>query len=95
MRWAGEMGVQAGQAVTAIASVCAPLDLVASGLAIGRGFNRLVFKFRATETENKKLKEKIAGFEGSEPTGGGDGGGSPTGGKKEDSWESKLDKLAR
>ena len=59
------------------------------------GFNRLVFKFRATETENKKLKEKIAGFEGSEPTGGGDGGGSPTGGKKEDSWESKLDKLAR
>lgn len=43
MRWAGEMGSQAGQVVSAIASVCAPLDLAASGRAIGRGFNRLVY----------------------------------------------------
>lgn len=43
MRWAGEMGVSAGGLVTAVASVCSPLDLTASGHAIGRGFNRMVY----------------------------------------------------
>ena len=43
MRWAGEMGAQAGQVVAAVASVCAPLDLAASGQAIGKGFNRQVY----------------------------------------------------
>lgn len=43
MRWAGEMGASAGNLVTAVASVCSPLDLAASGRAIGRGFNRMVY----------------------------------------------------
>lgn len=43
MRWAGEMESAAGEVVAAVASVCSPLDLVASGHAIGRGFNRLVY----------------------------------------------------
>ena len=43
MRWAGEMGGQASSVVNAVASVCSPLDLAASGWAIGRGFNRLVY----------------------------------------------------
>ena len=43
MRWAGETGASAAQVVCAVASVCSPLDLTASGLAIGRGFNRLVY----------------------------------------------------
>jgi hypothetical protein len=43
MRWAGEMGSSAGSVVAAIASVCSPLDLAASGRAIGQGFNRLVY----------------------------------------------------
>jgi predicted alpha/beta-fold hydrolase len=43
MRWAGEMGGQAAGVVSATASVCSPLDLAASGWAIGRGFNRLVY----------------------------------------------------
>ena len=43
MRWAGEMGREAGQVVAAVASVCAPLDLTASGHAIGRGFNRQTY----------------------------------------------------
>jgi predicted alpha/beta-fold hydrolase len=29
--------------VSAVASVCAPLDLAAGGEAIGRGFNKLVY----------------------------------------------------
>jgi len=43
MRWAGEMGHDAERVVAAIASVCAPLDLAASGRAIGQGFNRQVY----------------------------------------------------
>ena len=43
MRWAGEMGDHASSIVSAVASVCSPLDLAASGWAIGRGFNRLVY----------------------------------------------------
>ncbi len=40
MRWAAEEGAQARRIVAAVASVCSPLDLAASGWAIGRGFNR-------------------------------------------------------
>ena len=43
IRWAGEMGNHASGVVSAVASVCSPLDLAASGWAIGRGFNRLVY----------------------------------------------------
>ena len=43
MRWAGEMETSADRVVDAVASVCSPLDLGASGHAIGRGFNRLVY----------------------------------------------------
>ena len=43
MRWAGELGAQASGVVRAVASVCSPLDLAASGWAIGCGFNRLVY----------------------------------------------------
>ena len=43
MRWAGEMGAAASTVVAGVASVCSPLDLTASGWAIGRGFNRVVY----------------------------------------------------
>ena len=43
MRWAGVVGREASGVVAAIASVCSPLDLAASGHAIGKGFNRLVY----------------------------------------------------
>ena len=43
MRWAGEMGSSAAAVVSCVASVCSPLDLAASGWAIGRGFNRQVY----------------------------------------------------
>jgi predicted alpha/beta-fold hydrolase len=39
LRWAEEAGAAAGATVAALAAVCAPLDLQASGLAIGRGLN--------------------------------------------------------
>ena len=43
MRWAGEMGSAANAVAAGVASVCSPLDLAASGWAIGRGFNRQVY----------------------------------------------------
>ncbi len=43
MRWAGEQGSHAAHTVKAVASICAPLDLAASGQAIGQGFNRQVY----------------------------------------------------
>lgn len=43
MRWAEEAGHSAGATVRAVAAVCSPLDLAASGAAIGRGFNRQVY----------------------------------------------------
>lgn len=43
MRWAGEAGDAASSVVKAVAAVCAPLDLGASGHALGRGFNRHVY----------------------------------------------------
>ncbi len=43
MRWAQEAGQAAAATVRAAASVCAPLDLTASGDAIGSGLNRLIY----------------------------------------------------
>lgn len=60
MRWAGEMGVQAGQVVAAVASVCAPLDLAASGRAIGKGFNRQVYTRMFLKSMVPKALQKLA-----------------------------------
>lgn len=43
LRWAQEAGDTASRLVSAVASVCSPLDLAASGYAIGQGFNRWVY----------------------------------------------------
>ncbi|MEP7282509.1 MAG: alpha/beta fold hydrolase [Rubrivivax sp.] len=43
LRWAEEAGAAAADTVSALATVCAPLDLAASGAAMGRGFNRVVY----------------------------------------------------
>lgn len=58
MRWAGQWGAAALQVVNAVASVCAPLDLVAAGHAIGRGFNRLVYTRRFLDTMRPKAMRK-------------------------------------
>lgn len=43
LRWVQEAGKTAERRVRAVASVSAPLDLPASGAALGRGFNRQVY----------------------------------------------------
>jgi uncharacterized protein len=59
MRWAGEVGAEARQVVAGIASVCSPLDLTASGWAIGRGFNRQVYTRMFLKTMVPKALQKL------------------------------------
>jgi uncharacterized protein len=59
LRWAQEMGVLAGHALNALAAVSAPIDLRASGMAIGRGFNRLVYTRMFMKTMVPKALKKL------------------------------------
>ena len=60
LRWAEEMGEQAARVVQSVASVSAPIDLTASGWAIGRGFNRLVYTRMFLNTMKPKALRKLA-----------------------------------
>lgn len=64
LRWAEEAGSSAGQAVSALASVCAPIDLAASGASIGRGFNRQVYTRMFLQSMKPKALRKLAQFPG-------------------------------
>lgn len=60
LRWAEEMGEQAARVVDAVVSVSSPLDLAASGRAIGRGFNRLVYTRMFLNSMKPKALLKLA-----------------------------------
>jgi uncharacterized protein len=60
LRWAAENGESAGRIVSAVASVCSPLDLAAGGHAIGRGFNRMVYTTMFLRTMRPKALRKWA-----------------------------------
>ncbi len=59
MRWAGEMGDRAMAVVGAVAAISSPLDLAASGQAIGRGFNRQVYTRMFLNTMKPKAMRKL------------------------------------
>lgn len=59
MRWAGEQGASARQCVDAAAAICAPLDLTASGQAMGRGLNRQVYTRMFLRTMKPKALAKL------------------------------------
>ena len=60
MRWAGELENAAADVVSAITSVCSPLDLTASGKAIGAGFNRQTYTRMFLGTMVPKAMQKLA-----------------------------------
>jgi uncharacterized protein len=60
LRWAQEMGASAAQVVSGIAAVCSPIDLAAGGMAIGRGFNRLVYTRMFMNSMKPKALLKLA-----------------------------------
>lgn len=64
MRWAGELGGRATQIANAVASICAPLDLVAGGKAIDHGFNRQVYARMFLRTMIPKARAKLAQYPG-------------------------------
>jgi uncharacterized protein len=64
LRWAEEAGSQALQQVDAVASVCAPLDLLAAGRAIDRGLNRWLYARLFLKTMKDKARQKWAQYPG-------------------------------
>ena len=58
LRWAEEAGDSAAAVAAAVAAVCSPLDLAASGHAIGRGFNRLAYTRMFLSTMKPKALAK-------------------------------------
>jgi len=59
LRWAQESGSAAGGVVKGIGAICAPLDLMQSGLKIGTGINRLLYERRFLRTMKLKALQKI------------------------------------
>ncbi len=64
LRWAEEMGHEAARVVDAIASVSSPVDLSASGEAIGRGFNRWVYTRMFLKSMKPKALLKLKQYPG-------------------------------
>jgi len=58
LRWAQEAGDSAAASATAVAAVCSPIDLAASGAAIDRGFNWLVYSRMFLATMKPKALAK-------------------------------------
>ncbi len=58
MRWAAEAQGLAARSVRAVAAVCAPLDLAAGGLAIGKGVNRQIYTRMFLRTMVPKALQK-------------------------------------
>jgi uncharacterized protein len=59
LRWAQEAGEAAAQVVSAVASVCSPIDMIAAGQAISRGFNRQVYTRMFLRTMKPRALEKL------------------------------------
>ena len=64
MRWAAELGSLAFKQVDAVASICSPLDLMQSGLAIGRGLNRYIYTPMFLRSMKPKAMAKWAQYPG-------------------------------
>ena len=63
LKWLGERGEEAGKVVNAAAAVCAPVDLMAGGDALGRGFP-LVYARHFLVTLKQKSRRKVQRFPG-------------------------------
>ncbi len=60
LRWAQEAGDSAAATASAVVAVCSPVDLAASGRAIGRGFNRQVYTRMFLHSMKPKALAKLA-----------------------------------
>jgi uncharacterized protein len=64
LRWAEESGHSAEKLAHAVAAISSPVDLTASGQAIGRGFNRQVYARMFLSSMKPKALRKLRQFPG-------------------------------
>ena len=64
MRWAGEYSNEAHQTVNGVASVCSPLDMVASGHHLAQGMNRYLYTPMFLKSMKKNALLKLAQYPG-------------------------------
>jgi predicted alpha/beta-fold hydrolase len=64
LRWAQEAGSTAKHTVAALAAVSAPVDLQASGLCMGQGFNKQVYSRMFLTSMKAKALQKLSQFPG-------------------------------
>jgi predicted alpha/beta-fold hydrolase len=64
LRWAEESGHTARSIVQAVCAVCSPIDLAASGHAIGQGFNRQVYTRMFLRSMKPRALQKWAQYPG-------------------------------
>jgi uncharacterized protein len=64
LRWAEEAGESAARSVGAVAAVSSPIDLAASGRAIGSGFNRQVYTRMFLGTMKPRAMRKLVQYPG-------------------------------
>lgn len=64
LRWAEETGHSARQTVQAVCAVCSPIDLSASGHAIGQGINRQLYTRMFLRSMKPRALQKWAQFPG-------------------------------
>jgi predicted alpha/beta-fold hydrolase len=62
LRWAQESGQAAGHLLKGMVSICAPLDLSASGHKIGMGLNHFIYEKRFLKTMKQKARDKYAQY---------------------------------
>lgn len=63
LKWLGEQGKTANQHITAVAAISVPLDLVAAGNVLDKGFNQLYTQHFLNSLKHK-IKEKEKKFPG-------------------------------
>jgi predicted alpha/beta-fold hydrolase len=64
LKWLGERGTQAGEIVRRAVAVSAPVDLVAAGHALDRGFNRQVYTRAFLASMKRKALAKLNQYPG-------------------------------
>jgi predicted alpha/beta-fold hydrolase len=64
LRWTQEMGSQAATVASAVAAVCAPLDLNICGQALGQGFNQQIYTRMFLHTMKPRALAKLAQYPG-------------------------------
>lgn len=64
MKWASEVGHAASKTVQAVASICSPIDLTASGNAIDSGFNKMIYARMFLKTMKPNAMQKLQQYPG-------------------------------